>query len=324
MFLIKDVLAREHMSKENNMKFIPSRIGMGGEQLGGHGWYGLSVAELEKAVDKALECGINFFDTAPIYGLGRSEELLGRILSTRRKGVFVSTKVGLRWNRKGTFQKYTDSSPLNIGKEIDASLRRLNADYIDLYSIHWPDYKTPIGDTMVALDQLVKAGKVGAIGCCNFPLHFLKEALKYCKIAAIQAPYNLIDKGVEKDLLPFCRQNGIHIIAYAPIAKGLLACGYNADSKFGTEDNRNRHPYFLGQAMLDNLKVAERVRVVAGRLGRTPAQVALRWVLANPNIGTALVGVKNAFQVVENVGALGLNLGQEDIKFLQEGGKDGA
>ncbi|MFC2060354.1 aldo/keto reductase [Chloroflexota bacterium] len=300
------------------LKIKPSRLGMGGEQLGIYGWHGLSEPEMERAVNKALACGVNFFDTAPIYGLGHSEELLGKALGTRRKDVIIATKVGLIWKKKGAFQRCTDASPDNIRREIDASLRRLQTDYIDLYQVHWPDFNTPIGETMMALDELKKAGKIRAIGCCNFPLDLLKEAVKYCPIAAIQSPYNLVDRGIECALLPWCRQNGIHVIAYTPIAKGLLAGQYTADTRFGPEDNRSRHPYFQDEALVENLRVVERVRIVAERLGKTSAQIALGWVLANLHIGTALVGVKNAAQMAENIGALDFALTSEDIRFLEE------
>ena len=271
-----------------------------------------------RAVDKALDKGINVFDTAPIYGLGYSEELLGRVLGSRRKDVVIATKAGLVWEKDGAFNKRVDNSPARIEKEIDASLRRLKTDYIDIYQIHWPDPSTPIEDTLFAMENLKKAGKIRCIGCCNFSLYLLKESLKYGAIRTIQIPFNLIDRSVERDLMPFCRQNGIGVLAYSPMARGLLAGRYDRSTRFEIDDHRSRNgdAYFHGEAFLRNLKVLEKVKSVAKRMNRTPGQIALRWVLENPCVTTAIFGAKNSAQVEENVEALDFVLPREDIEFL--------
>jgi len=296
----------------------PSCLGLGCWQLGGHGWGKVSEREMVKGIYKALNSGINFFDTAPIYGLGRSEKVLGKTLHIERKNVIIATKVGLVWEKSNTFRKFTDNSPTNINREIDMSLKRLKTDYIDLYQIHWPDPNTPTEDTLHAMEKLKDSGKIRCIGCCNFSLELLKECLKYAEIKTIQIPYNLIDRKVEKDLLPFCRKNNIRVLAYSSIAKGLLTGKYNKNTKFGEDDHRSRHKYFHGEDFLKNLKILEKVEVIAKKLDKLPAQIALRWVLENPCVTTALVGIKNVAQVEENVVSADFEISKEDMEFLNE------
>lgn len=295
-----------------------SCLGLGGWQLGGHGWGKVSETAMVNAVRKAMDSGITFFDTAPIYGLGHSEELLGKVLGTERKNVILATKVGFTWKKNDVFERYIDNSPGNINKEIDMSLKRLGTDYIDVYQIHWPDPNTPIEDTLFALKKLKQSGKIRCIGCCNFSLELLKEAVKYGEIRTIQIPYNLIDREFESDLLPFCRESNIGVLAYSPIAKGLLTGKYDRNTRFEPDDHRSRVQYFHGEAFLKNLEIVERVKVIAKRLNKTPAQIALHWVLENTYITTAIFGAKNSVQVEENTAASDFTLSQEDIEFLNK------
>lgn len=295
-----------------------SRIGFGCWQLGGHGWGKISEAEVVKAVDTAIDNGINIFDTAPIYGLGHSEELLGKILGSRRKNVIIATKVGLLWEKNQTFRKLTDNSPANIEREIDANLKRLRTDYIDIYQVHWPDPNTPIQDTMGTMQKLKKSGKIRLIGCCNFPLGLLMEALKYGQIDTVQVAYNLIDREVENDLLPFCGENGIGVLTYSSIGKGLLAGKYDGNVRFGPEDNRNGHKYFQEPLLQENLKIVDKVKIIANGLNRTPGQVALSWLLENPSVTVALVGFKTPTQLAELIAATELTLSKEDMELLSE------
>ena len=297
-----------------------SCLGLGGEQLGGHGWGKVSESQMVKAVHKAIDSGVTFFDTAPIYGLGHSEEVLGKALSAARKNVIIATKVGLVWKKNEPFEKFTDSSPANIEKEVDMSLKRLGSDYIDVYQIHWPDPNTPIEDTLFAMKKLKQSGKIRCIGCCNFSLELLREAVKYGEIRTIQIPYNLIDRKFESDLLPFCRENNIAVLAYSPIARGFLSAKYNQNITFGLDDHRSRSEdeYFQDEAFSKNLRVLEKLRFVAKKLNKTPAQIALRWVLQNPYVATAIFGAKNTVQVEENVVASDFTLSQEDIEFLNK------
>ena len=297
-----------------------SCLGLGGEQLGGYGWGKVSESQMVKAVHKAIDSGVTFFDTAPIYGLGHSEEVLGKALSAARKNVIIATKVGLVWEKNEPFEKFTDSSPANIEKEVDMSLKRLGSDYIDVYQIHWPDPNTPIEDTLFAMKKLKQSGKIRCIGCCNFSLELLREAVKYAEIRTVQIPYSLIDRKFESDVLPFCSDNNIAVLAYSPIARGFLSGKYDKDTIFGLDDHRSRSEdeYFQGEAQAKNLRVLEKLEFIAKKLNKIPSQIALRWVLENPCITTAIFGAKNTVQVKENVVASDFSLSQEDIEFLNK------
>lgn len=297
-----------------------SCLGLGGEQLGGHSWGKVSEKEMVGAVHRALERGVTLFDTAPIYGLGHSEEVLGKALSAARKGVIVATKVGLAWKKDKQFEKSTDSSPATIEKEVDASLKRLGSDYIDIYQIHWPDPDTPIEETLLVMKKLKQAGKIRCLGLCNFSLELLKEAVKYGEIGTVQIPYNLIDREYESDVLPFCSEHKITVLAYSPIARGFLSGKYDNKSTFGVDDRRSRREdeYFQDAASTKNLSVLEKLKIVAGKLNKTPSQIALRWVLESPCITCAIFGAKTIAQVEENVTASDFTLSQEDIEFLNK------
>lgn len=313
---------RMRYNKLGGLDIELSRLGLGGWQLGGHGWGKVSEREMVKAIQKAVDKGVTFFDTAPVYGLGHSEEVLGNALGAKRKNVIIATKVGLVWKKDNTFVKFTDSSPVNIEKEVDKSLKRLKTDYIDLYQIHWPDPNTPIEDTLVAMGKLKKSGKIRCIGCCNFPLELLKESLKYGELKTIQVPYNLIDRKVEDNLLPFCRENNVRVLTYSPIARGFLSRKYDKNTNFELDDHRSKgeDEYFHGEAFLKNLKVLEKVEVMARRLDKTPAQVALRWVLENSCVTAAIFGAKTVAQVEENVAVSDFALSKEDMEFLNSEG----
>lgn len=297
-----------------------SRLSLGCWQLGGHGWGKVSEADMIQAVYKALDLGITLFDTAPIYGLGHSEELLGEALQAKRRAVVIATKVGLKWEKGDDFKKSIDCSPENIYREIEGSLRRLKTDYIDIYQIHWPGPDTPIEDTMIAMQKLRASGKIRLIGCCNFPLSLLKQALEFGRIDAVQIPYNLVDREVEADLLPFCRDNNIAVLTYSSLAGGLLSGKYDKNTKFGPNDHRGRSEdgYFSKEALPGNLAVIERVKTVATRLNKSPVQVALCWILENHSVTSAIFGAKNVVQLEENAAALGFTLSREDMKFLSQ------
>jgi len=297
-----------------------SRLGYGSWQLGGHGWGKVSQEDMVRAIRKALDCGMTFFDTAPVYGLGRSEEILGEVLGRDRHKVVLATKTGFAWKTGTNCQTYIDNSPKNIRREIDQSLKRLRTDYIDLYQIHWPDDDTPIEDTIGTMEELRKAGKIRAIGCCNFPLSLLKEASQYGNVQTIQVPYNLIDRSCAADILPYCKDRGIAVLSYGPTGRGLLTGKYDCETRFGPDDHRSRSgdKYFSGEAFLRHLATVEKVKAVAQRMGCAPAQVAIRWVLQNPCVTTALFGAKTAQQVEENVSAADMVLRDEDLRLLEK------
>jgi aryl-alcohol dehydrogenase-like predicted oxidoreductase len=296
-----------------------SRIGFGCEQLGGNDWGHVDEADAIAAVRTALDHGVNFFDTADVYGLGHSEETLSKALGDQRSEVIVATKFGVNWRQdaEGTrATTYRDCSPKRVVEALEASLRRLRLDRIPLYQIHWPDPSTALSDTLEALARCQKEGKIRYIGCSNFPEDLLREATQSQQVISLQIPYNLLDRGAEKAILPLCQDRQIGVLAYGPLAQGLLSGKYGPDSKFDTGDRRSRLPTFRREVVDQNLPLIEKLREVAQGYEKTPAQVALRWLLDSDSISCAITGVKEPRQIEENAGALGWSLGQEDWDYL--------
>lgn len=295
-----------------------TRLGMGGCPLGGHGWGHVDDADSIRAVQRAMDLGVNFFDTADVYGLGHSEELLARALGNKRKDMVIASKFGVRWDASGNTTK--DISPGYARLALENSLRRLGLDCIPLYYIHWPDDVTPIAETMRALVQFQEQGKIRWIGVSNFSTSQLAEALSVADVQALQVQFSLVDRGPEKELLPFSQSAGVPIITWGSLAHGLLTGKYGADAKFGPDDRRSRYENFKGEKFQRSLAVVEHLRKTARRIGVQPAQLALRWVLETPGVGCALFGAKTPEQVESNLGALGWSLPPEDYQELAGGG----
>ncbi len=274
-----------------------SRIGLGGEQLGGHGWGRVTRDGLVGAVRQALDSGITLFDTAPIYGLGESEVLLGEQLRFRRDEVVIATKCGLAWTAVPQFRKWPDGSPESVRAKVEGSLRRLLTDYVDVCQVHWPDPATPLEDTLGALADLRTEGKIRAIGCCNFSAELLRRAFSMCDVSVVQIPYNLIDRSAATDILPLCREHGAAVFAYSPLARGLLTGKYASGSEFGPADNRSRHPYVVQREWREWPSTAMHLAEIALSLGRPSAQLAVDWVLATEGVSAALVGAKSPEQI---------------------------
>ncbi|MGH7792194.1 MAG: aldo/keto reductase, partial [Thermodesulfobacteriota bacterium] len=264
-----------------------SEIGFGCWAMGG-GWGQIDDRESIATVRRAIDLEINFFDTADIYGFGHSEKMLAEALSARRKDVIVATKVGLAWDQHGCL--FRSSSRYHIMQAVEASLRRLKTDYIDLYQIHWPDSNTPFETTMKTMDDLVKSGKVRYVGVSNFTVKQTKECMKVRTIESHQPPYNLFMRDIEKDLLPFCRRNGIGVIAYGPLAYGLLTGKFTKDTKFPETDWRSGRLFpdpgdwqphidlFHGKQFKRNLKIVEKLKKIVNSQGKTVGQLAIAWV----------------------------------------------
>jgi len=273
-----------------------STIGFGSWAIGGSGWAGSWGAQDDQAsvesVHVALDHGVTWFDTAAVYGCGHSEEVLGQALGARRKDVVVATKFGLLCDEKGNVSNngHYDS----VMRECEASLRRLGTDYIDLYQMHWPDTgaKAPIEETMRALNDLVAQGKVRYAGVSNFDAPLMEQALKVRRLDSLQPPYSMLHREVEEDILPFCRAHGIGVVAYSPLASGLLGGRYTAATTFEKGDWRATNPDFSGEGLRRNLAIVERLKGIAARFDKTVAQLAVAWVLANPAVTSAIVGVR--------------------------------
>ncbi|MGV4877273.1 aldo/keto reductase [Acetobacter indonesiensis] len=289
-----------------------SRIALGTWAIGGSMWGGPDDENAARTIDKALDLGINVIDTAPVYGFGHSEEVIGRALEGKRGRVILATKVALNWQDGKVFR---DSRPARIEQEIEDSLRRLRTDHIDLYQVHWPDPKTPIEDTARALEKLVKAGKVGALGVSNFSPAQMEEFRKFAPLATIQPPYNLFEREIEKDVLPYAVQNNLVVLAYGPLCRGLLSGRMTADRKFGGDDLRNSDPKFQQPRFGQYLQAVEDLKAIADKHGKSMLALAIRWVLdRGPTI--ALWGARKPEQISGVDDAFGWTLDDADMKAI--------
>ena len=291
-----------------------SRVGFGCWAIGGHGYGPVDDRESMAAVRKALDLGINLFDTADVYGFGHSEEVLAAALGTRRKDVVVATKFGVKWDVQGKITY--DVSPARVLEAVEDSLRRLRLECIPLYQIHWPDGKTPISATLEALMRCRDAGKIRYIGCSNFPPGLIREAHAIHPMASVQAPYNILDHSIEPGILPTCQELGLSLLAHSPLAQGLLTGKFGTGARFHSDDIRSTSIYFQEDQYETNLKMASRVKDLAVRYGKTEAQVAIRWILDSCEIACAIPGAKSLEQIENNAGAMDWKLSPDDLRYL--------
>jgi aryl-alcohol dehydrogenase-like predicted oxidoreductase len=291
-----------------------STVGFGCAAIGGFDYGRVRDSDSIAAVHRALELGVNFFDTADVYGFGHSEEVLGKALSGRSKDAIVATKVGVAWDVRG--RRRRDLSPTHIRKAIDKSLGRLRIDRIALYQIHWPDPLTPLSETVGALRECQRAGKVEAIGCCNVSLQAVEQLQAMCRIESVQLPYSLADRRYESEMEQCCQRHDMAVLCYSVLAQGLLTGKYNRTCLFQGTDLRRRSPIFDDEHLAGNLQLLEQLRVVGARHSRTVAQTAIRWALSQPAVACAITGAKHPRQVDENAGGAGWRLSAEDEAIL--------
>src|SRR4029077_16372967 len=272
-------------------------IGFGAWAIGGFGW-GFSWGDQDvetsiAAIHRALELGINWIDTAAVYGMGHSEEVVATALKTwSGSRPYVFTKCGLRWDAQGNVHNNLQAK--SIRRECEDSLRRLDVDVIDLYQIHWPTEDLEEGWSEMA--RLQEEGKVRWIGVSNFDADQLQQAEKIAPITSLQPPYSLIRREIESEILPYCYSNGVGAIVYSPMASGLLTGAMTREraAKLPASDWRSRDPEFREPKFSENLALVERLREVGDKYHRPPGQVAVAWVLRNPAVTGAIVGARNA------------------------------
>ncbi len=282
-----------------------SVIGFGAWGIGGAPfWTNEGHTSSARAIMKSYELGINFFDTAPVYGFGHSEEILGKTLKHVRDKVIYATKCGLRWKKKSLGAITKNATRQSILEEIDQSLQRLDTDYIDLYQIHWPDVETSQDETMDTLLEIQKQGKIRAIGVSNYSTEQMKDIMKSGKIVSLQPDYSLLNRSIEKDIVPYCAENKMGIIAYSPLASGLLTGKYGKDAKFEDWRGKGIIGCFSGPQFERNMDKVVRLKAMGESMGKTCAQMAISWTVSQPHLTTALLGVKNAKQMEENIKAL--------------------
>lgn len=301
-----------------------SRLCMGAWQFGGD-WGDFETREAQAAIRQALELGINFFDTAQAYGFGRSERVLGDALRpelrSRRDKMILATKGGLRLEGGKLLR---DASARWLRQGVEQSLRNLGVDYIDLYQLHWPDPRTPFEETAEAMGQFVTEGKVHYIGVSNFDVAQMWEFEKTRKIDTLQPPYHLFRRDIEKEILPYCREHGIGVVVYGPLAHGLLGGRYTPQTKFASDDWRSKSPAFRGELFKRNLGVVARLKSLADRVGITVPELAIAWVLANPAVDVAIVGARRAQQLTQTAPAADVELSEETLQEIAQIMKDAA
>lgn len=300
-------------------------LGNTGEKLSatGLGCMGMSFAygpindeESVKTLNRALELGINFWDTADMYGNGHNEELISKVLVPNRNKIFLATKFGFRWRDDNT--SYFDGSPAYLKQAVEKSLQRLKIDTIDLYYAHRIDPNVPVEDMVGAMAQLVKEGKVRYLGLSEASPASIRKAHAVHPITALQSEYSLLTRDVETEILPLCRELGITFIPYSPLARGLVTATVNDKSQLADTDFRRTLPRFEGKHWDNNVKLVNEFATLAEAKKCTPAQLALAWVLAQGDDIIPIPGTKKIKYLEENAGAVDVVLGKEDISAIEK------
>jgi aryl-alcohol dehydrogenase-like predicted oxidoreductase len=300
-------------------------VGYGAWAIGGSGWQFAWGAQDDNesiaAIHRALELGVNWIDTAAVYGLGHSEEVVARaVKGWSGAKPYIFTKCGLRWDAKGNVQKVLAED--SIRREAEDSLRRLQVEVIDLYQIHWPpEPDSPqLEEGWSTLADLKRAGKVRWIGVSNFNVKQLRRAKSIAPITSLQPPYSLINRAVEEDILPYCLREGIGVIVYSPMASGLLTGAMTREraAKLPKDDWRSSDPEFREPRLSRNLELVDRLKEIAQRHGRSAGEVAIAWTLRNPAVTGAIVGARNARQANGVMRAGELRLSDKEISEIEE------
>ncbi len=299
-----------------NLKIATSRIGLGTWAIGGWMWGGTDEKTSIDTIISALERGINLIDTAPIYGFGKSEEIVGKALAqyNQRERVVISTKAGLEWQMGKVFR---NSSKKRIFKEIDDSLRRLNVDYVDIYHIHWPDMKIPFEETAEAMLKLLDNQKILSIGVSNYEIEYMDRFRKEAPIHVIQPPYNMFEREITETQLPYCKENDIGILGYGALCRGLLSGKITGDQKFKGDDLRKIDPKFQKSRLPRYLKAVEELDQFARHnYGKKVIHLAVRWILDN-EVDVALWGARRPDQLKDLEDIWDWTLGQEDLREIE-------
>jgi aryl-alcohol dehydrogenase-like predicted oxidoreductase len=291
-----------------------SRVGLGTWAIGGWMWGGTEEQESIDTIHAALDNGINLIDTAPVYGFGRSEEIVGKALAqgNYRERAVLATKVGLNWDDGKVFR---DSRPQRIVEEVEDSLRRLQTDVLDLYQVHWPDPLVPIEDTAAALLKLKESGKIRAIGVSNYSPEQIKEFTGVTALDSNQPPYNLFERGIEEDVLPTCKEHDVALITYGALCRGLLSGKMSTAREFVGDDLRQYDPKFKAPRFAEYLRAVERLEEIAQRYERNVLHLAVRWVL-DMGANVALWGARNPHQLEPVDKVDGWNLDSATLKEI--------
>jgi len=295
-------MKKQKLSENSNLETAPIVYGAWG--IGGPPFWDERDRNLSiKTIQTALDLGVNMIDTAPIYGFGRSEEIVGDAIKNRRDDLLLATKLGLRWKEENLATMYHDLSAKSVVEELENSLRRLATDHIDLYQIHCPDPDTPIDETMAALVKLQEQGKIVEIGVSNFDVKLLEAAQKITQITCVQPQYSLLVRDIESSLLPYMADKGIGSIVYSPLASGLLTGKYDKNSTFTGWRGRGKLGIFQKDALAVALEKVAKLKNYADEVEIPLTHLALRWVVAQKGVSAAIVGANTPEQVTDNVKA---------------------
>jgi aryl-alcohol dehydrogenase-like predicted oxidoreductase len=304
-----------------NSDMYITRVGLGAWAMGGGGWQWSWGPQQDKdsmaAIQQALDHGVNWIDTAAVYGLGHSEEVVGRALSQRKERPFIFTKCGRVWPFDGIISGSLKAS--SIRRECEASLRRLKVDVIDLYQIHWPDPDADIEEGWTEMARLKEEGKVRYIGVSNFDVKQMRRAQRIAPITSLQPPYSLLAREVENSILPFVANNNIGVIVYSPMYSGLLAGAMTREriANLASDDWRRKNPNFNEPLLSRNLELVELLREIGARHNRSAGEVAIAWTLTNPAVTAAIVGMRSAEQADGVVGAADFRLSSDELGDLE-------
>jgi myo-inositol catabolism protein IolS len=296
-----------------------SAIGFGCWEVGG-GYGEVDESGFTSAVRRALDLGINCFDTAEGYGMGASERALGQALGGRRDEAIVVTKFGMNYRDKPNLR---DSSRERVLASIDKSLKNLGTDWVDVYLVHWPDRETSFEETMGALEDVVRDGKARFVGVSNFRPEEIEACMSARRVDVVQYGWNMFDRRMQRDIFPCCEEHGIGFMAYGSLAFGLLTGTFTEDMQFASDDWRARQgkmgsikmfaAIFGPESFPRNVRAVDELKGIAARYGRSLPQLALRWAISNPVVSTALVGCRTVGEVEDNVGAVGWSIADDDL-----------
>ncbi len=307
-------------------------VTFGAWAIGGWMWGGADKKDAIEALHTSLDVGITTIDTAPVYGFGRSEEIVGEAIKGKsRDKIQILTKYGLRWEKEeGEFffeSKDNDGQPIKIYKyagadsiikECEDSLRRLGTDYIDLYQIHWADPTTPIDETMNAVEKLLKQGKIRYAGVCNYKVDQMAQASQNIPLASNQVPYSMLLRDIEENVVPWCLNNEVGILAYSPLQRGVLTGKMKPDQKFNEGDHRAGMSYYQPENIKRINAFLENLNPIKEKYDITNAQMVLNWTLQQPGITSVLAGARNAKQVKDNAGAAAFMLEKDEIQKINQ------
>lgn len=309
-----------------------SVVTFGSWAAGGWMWGKTDRNDAINAIKSGYDLGVTSIDTAPIYGQGESERIVGEaIKGIPRDKVQILTKFGMRWDlAKGDFafkSQDNQGNPIDIYKyagkesviqECENSLRRLGTDYIDLYQIHWPDSTTPLSETFEAVQRLIEQGKVRYAGVCNYDAALLEDASKIINLVSDQIPYSMVNRGMDRETIPYCTRNEKSVIVYSPLERGLLTGKMRPGQNFAEGDHRKNNPFFTDENIKKTNALLEKLKSLADEKGATLGQLVIRWTVEHPGIKIALVGARNPEQAILNAKAAYILLSAEEIQFINQ------